>query len=116
MARGIVKRPGKPAEVVEVDVELEGLQALVGGYVELVPNVAPRGVAVWCNEEGKPRCMSPNVRLGHHLVVGTIVVTGEREDEDGETEPCELTDAQVNWWLTLLEMSAVDPADFAVPS
>lgn len=54
--RIVVKEPGKPAEVRMVENELEVLQKIVGGYVEMV--VAPElGMAdrvyAYVNEEGR---------------------------------------------------------------
>lgn len=49
--RVVLYRVGKPPAVEEIDNQLPALQALVGGYIEVVW-LRP-GLALVCNEEGK---------------------------------------------------------------
>jgi hypothetical protein len=65
----------------DVDASLEGLQALVGGYIERVP-MAPAvpGVNVWVNEDGLSLGLSVTARWVYAgrpagTLVGPVVIT-----------------------------------------
>ena len=65
MLRVILCKPDEVAEVVELEDDLESMQALVGGYIqEYMPFTGgdPRydDVAIICNEEGKMMRLPPN--------------------------------------------------------
>ena len=77
--RAIYKEPGKEAEVVHIDNDLETLQKLVGGYIEHLTFIT--GVGLIMNEEGKLTGMDPNFRYGYDMVVGPAIFVGE-EGED----------------------------------
>ena len=90
--RVIIKEVGKDFRVTEIENTLEGTQAVVGGYLEIVPSqLAYEKIAVICNEEGLFMGLKPNMRIGHNIVVGNILFTGV----DGE-EFCSLTDEQID--------------------
>lgn len=76
----IVKRPDeKSGHVTWMSNSLKALQTAVDGYIETV-RVAP-GTVVICNEEGRLRCMEPNVNFCGVDFYGTIVVAGEKGEE-----------------------------------
>ena len=51
--RVIFCEQGEPARAVEICNELEEMQSIVGGLIEIVPVID--GIAMVCNEEGKLR-------------------------------------------------------------
>lgn len=90
--RVIIKEVGKGFEIAEIENTLESIQAVVGGYLEIVPShLAYEKIAVICNEEGLLIGLEPNMRIGHNIVVGNILFVGV----DGE-EFSSLTDEQID--------------------
>ena len=89
----LVKNPGKPARVREIDEKLSTLQELVGGYIEALPTDYDvllshiPGICAFCNEEGKLNGMPANFTIGnifngcYDVVCGPVVFAG-RSDED----------------------------------
>ena len=72
--RAIIKEPGKAGHVIEVKNELEELQRIVGGYIEvhqLFPNLA-----VICNEDGRLQGLPYNCEICGIIFVGTILLAG----------------------------------------
>ena len=81
----IIKNPGQPAFIRQIDNELSALQDLVGGYIQTV--YLPHGVIMIVNEEGKLMGLKPKFRLEHDLIVGTAVfVSADREEFAGLSE------------------------------
>ena len=103
MAKALIVRTDTTHEVVEFEVgnSYNLIREAVGGWIECV-HIAPYGVDVWLNAEGKLINLPYNL-VGQRLwvsaygatdvIVGDIVVTGGA-DEDGET--LGLTDEQLN--------------------
>lgn len=84
--RVIVIRPGKAPTVEEIADSIEALQALVGGYVELVHVPTAAGyVDMYFNEDGKRDRLPPNRYVAplDDIVLGTIVVASARVTPDG---------------------------------
>ena len=69
--------------VVELEPTLEAMQALVGGYIEIVP-LRSDGLELCCNEEGKFKDLPPTVDIfgGQDTVVGDCALM--RHDDEGE--------------------------------
>ncbi len=87
--RVVVFEPGKPGEVRDIDNDLKAMQAIVGGYIEIVRlHWLPRdrALSAVCNEEGLLRGLPPN-RAG---LVGPFFVVREEPPEF-----VSLTDADV---------------------
>ena len=87
----VVVEPGKKPEIREIDSSLEGLQALVGGYIQVVyPYEDP--VAIVCNEEGKLEGQPLNRALRdedgdiYDIVAGTFAVVGLTDDSFGSLD------------------------------
>ena len=81
----IIKNPGQPAFIRQIDNELSALQDLVGGYIQTV--YLPHGVIMIVNEEGKLMNLKPNFRFGNDLIVGTAVfVSADGEEFAGLSE------------------------------
>ena len=74
--RAIVKEPRKAARIEDIPNTLEGLQALVGGYIETCTIF--RGSTFIVNEEGRLMGLDRNGLLDF---VGTVLVVGVDEDE-----------------------------------
>lgn len=81
----VVIEPGKKPEIKEIDSSLEGLQALVGGYIQAVyPYEDPVGIV--CNEEAKLEGLPLNRALRdengdiYDIIAGTFAVVGLNDD------------------------------------
>ena len=79
MIKVIVKEPGKPCEVKEIENTLLEHQKIVDGYIETIPFASDAVLIV--NEEGKLMGLEPNFRFGNDLIVGTAIIIGVDEDE-----------------------------------
>ena len=65
----IVKRPEDPVgELQEIDNDWSTYQALVGGYIEVVPLELGHDSIMICNEEGKLQNFPPNINLGYDYI------------------------------------------------
>ena len=81
----IIKNPGQPAFIRQIDNELSALQDLVGGYIQTIN--LPGKIIMIVNEESKLMNMKPNFRFGNDLIVGTAVfVSADGEDFAGLSE------------------------------
>ena len=87
--------------------ELDALQRLVGGWIEVVPTDA---LTVYCNEEGKIIPLPPNYRATNafgselqpgDILAGDVVVLGELDDEGDTTG---LTNEQAEAVLGIVEV------------
>jgi len=90
----------KPIELREADTELATLQAIVGGYIELVPDWHEhegRSCDVFCNERGRPEGLPVNARATDGwlkalegkgplryapVLYGDVVITPPTDEED----------------------------------
>ena len=80
-----VLRTDGSTEQLEGKPTLEQLQALVGGYIELVPIFD--GSHMYCNEEGKLLGLKPNIFAGALIdfpdtIVGDVVVMEKGDEEE----------------------------------
>ena len=78
----LVKEPGKPAEVREIENTLEACQKIVGGWIEVVR--ITEDVAIVVNEEGKINGMKPNFICCGDLICGPAFFCGVTLGDDGE--------------------------------
>lgn len=87
--RVLVKEPGKPSEVREIENTLEAFQEIVGGHIEALR--IRDDLCCYVNEDGKLLNMRPNFVLGRQyvskvdIIVGTAVFFRSEEGEDDET-------------------------------
>lgn len=88
--RVVVIEPDKPARITEIGQGLESMQAVVGGYIQVIPAYAiPGGKALSrelilvLNEEGKLEDLPYNFRIwdGADYIAGTCFVCKENGDE-----------------------------------
>lgn len=87
--------PDKAPELIEMKNELEAMQAIVGGYIEVMP--IEEGVAIVCNEEGKMYGAELNRPIYHggqivDIIAGTFFIAG---DDISIGEFVSLTDKQI---------------------
>ena len=87
----VVVEPGKKPEIKEIDSSFEGLQALVGGYIQAVyPYEDPVGIV--CNEEAKLEGLPLNRALRdadgeiYDIVAGTFAIVGLTDDSFGSLD------------------------------
>lgn len=79
-----IKDPDRAPRHAKIRNDLEVLQQIVGGYIEVLTLVdADRGcnVLLIVNEEGKINGLERNFRLYDDIIVGPAVFTGEDVDE-----------------------------------
>lgn len=83
-----------PARVEEIPDSLEAMQAIVGGYVELVR--LENGLELWVNEEGLLEELPPNryaSYLARHPIVGPAFVSRSTPDGDlANLKPSDVAD------------------------
>ena len=92
--RVLIVEPQKPPYAVEIDFNLDVLQALVGGSIQLV--TLDRNTSLYCNAEGKLLGLPGNRRLDNgDIVTGTFVIFYD----DGTGEKASLTDEQVEKYM-----------------
>lgn len=77
--KAIIKYPGEDPRQWNVPNTLEGLQAIVGGYIEVVRLF--EDMAVICDEEGRLKGLPYNCEVCGVDFVGTILFVGTNEDE-----------------------------------
>ncbi len=77
--KAIIKYPGEDPRQWNVPNTLEGLQAVVGGYIEVVRLF--EDMAVICDEEGRLKGLPYNCEVCGVDFVGTILFVGTNEDE-----------------------------------
>ena len=87
--------PDKAPELIEMPNELEAMQAIVGGYIEVFP--LADDVAIVCNEEGKMNGLPLNRPIYHEgemveIIAGTFFIAG---DDISIGEFVSLTDEQI---------------------
>lgn len=87
--------PDKAPELIEMPNELEAMQKIVGGYIEVYP--LADDVAIVCNEEGKMNGMELNRPIYHNgqmveIIAGTFFIAG---DDISIGEFVSLTDEQI---------------------
>lgn len=88
----LFKAPGEAAEVRDIRNELEELQDLVGGYIEVLPMGGDLRLIV--NEEGKLRGLEPNILAPTlDILVGPVIATAY--DGEGDFRP--LTDEEIKF-------------------
>ena len=94
--KAIIKEVGNQPKVEDIKNELETLQNLVGGYIEVVSMGG--GVGLIVNEEGKLNGLPTNFPIGRDVIVGTAVFVAY--GNDGEFT--DLSEAQVQMIMNFL--------------
>lgn len=77
--RVVIKKPGKPAEALNVPDTLDEWQKLVGGYIEVV-TLTPHLLMI-VNEEGKLLDLPDNFTWHGDPIKGNAVFVGVKDDE-----------------------------------
>jgi Domain of unknown function (DUF3846) len=87
--RVLVYEPGKEPEERTIPNNLEALQGIVGGDIEVVS--LSRSLKLICNEEGRLRGLPPNRVVPHFgAICGTFLVAGQRG-----ADLCSLVDLEI---------------------
>lgn len=105
MMKVLVVKPHEEPFVHEIDGSLQSMQALVGGYIEVIhPFDDPDAILV-CNEEGKLDGLAPNRPLKDSsgntadIICGDFFIAG-----DGGEDFISLSDEQVEKYTKLFEL------------
>lgn len=92
--RVLVKEPGKPSEVREIENTLEAFQTIVGGHIEALR--IRDDLCCYVNEDGKLLNMRPNFIIGRQYVSKVDIIVGPavffRSDDEGNEVNLTLTD------------------------
>ena len=111
--RVLVKEPGKPSEVREIENTLEAFQAIVGGHIEALR--IRDDLCCYVNEDGKLLNMRPNFVLGRQYVSKVDIIVGPAvffRSEEGEDDETSLTLTDIIYLDRLL--SYHDAANFVI--
>lgn len=78
----IVVRPGEDPVVEHIPPTLKGMQAVVGGYVELCRvMILDTAFLLWCNEDARALQLQPNRAVpaanGSHRIVGAFFLSAD---------------------------------------
>lgn len=92
----VIKEPNQPPRVEVIKNDLETLQGLVGGYIELV-RIHPE-IDMIINEEGKLIGLESNFETAHDVIVGTAVFVSHEGEEFSS-----LSDKWVDFTLYVFE-------------
>lgn len=87
----IVKQPGHPPFRVSCQNELETMQSLVEGYIEVLPLATD--LVILCNEEGRLCGMAHNCNICGVDFVGPIVFVGV-DGEEFDSVPLTISQAK----------------------
>lgn len=79
----VIVEPGKAAYVAEIKSDLDGMQKVVGGFIEPIYYLDEPNVVMIGNEEAKLTGLEGNRRFGKAIVAGTFFICGQTEGEDG---------------------------------
>jgi hypothetical protein len=88
-----IKRPGKDWEHKDIISSFTNLQAIIGGYIESVPNTYTNAV-MYADEEGLLKNLNSNFLVYENPydddpiahIVGTVIMFGPRDEEGNETD------------------------------
>lgn len=107
--RAVIAEPGKEARIEEIENELQALQEIVGGYIEVVhPFRAP--VCLIVNEEGKLMGLAPNRAMTDEAgrtvdtLRGTVIVAGVAV---GGEDFRSLDEEEARWYKLLMDAKMV---------
>jgi hypothetical protein len=77
----LIIEPEKTPRIVDIENDLKTLQAIVGGYIEIVYPFDDT-VALVCHEEGKLISLPLNRSLeDYDIIAGTFIIVGLSEDD-----------------------------------
>lgn len=102
MIKVLVKQPNKPAVLKEIEGDLKSMQAVVGGYIEIVTISHDLRILLICNEEGKLEGLKPNFPFRRDSFVGTVFFA--RGNDEGEIVELEDGDLEIIQRLTGIEV------------
>lgn len=88
--------PNKDPEIITINNNLQVLQGLVDGYLEMI-KLSPT-VSILVNEDGRLRSLAPNIRLHHTMLLGTILIVGTKG-----TEMISLSSSQIKQYIEQLK-------------
>jgi hypothetical protein len=98
MIKVLVKEPNKIAVLKEIEDDLKSMQAIVGGYIEVVTINRDPKILLICNEEGKLKGLKANFSIRGDHVVGTVFFA--RGDDEGDILGLEDGDLEIIQELT----------------
>lgn len=106
LLRGVLKHPGCDPRPIEVQGDLETLQACVGGYIERVTCPADQSIDLWINGDGRLVFLPMNLAWptpgGDVLLVGSVLALGRVRDDSASLTPVQVDD--VGRWMRASKM------------
>lgn len=100
----LIKEPGHGFYEATVPNTLGMFQALVDGYIETVP--IGRGVLAIVDDEGTLKGKPVNGELGDYILVGVVVVVGQKGEEFADVP---------GWYVELVKEEGLMEKDDSVP-
>lgn len=77
--RILVVEPNKEPYQLRIEHKLKNLQALVGGYIDIIQ--IEHNVDLICNDEGKLERLPLNRLISYDIISGTFLITGQHNGE-----------------------------------
>lgn len=96
MAQIISKRPGESPKVIDVELTIDNLAELVGGYIQ---TTSFDGAFMLYDEDGRMKQLPPNFVFAGREIVGPCVIVGTNRDGDDFGE---LNQRQQSFWMKQL--------------
>lgn len=106
--RVAIRLPGEPWEIKNIENTLTNLQEIIGGYIQVVPNLYTNAV-MYCHEEGKLLGLPLNFAIYENdcdddcidEIVGPVIMFGPTDEDGRETD---LTDELFEKTIKCMEM------------
>ena len=104
MIKVLVKEPNKSAVLREIEDDLKSMQAIVGGYIEIVTISHDPGILMICNETGKLDGLEINFPMMSDVIVGTVFFV--RDNDEGDTVGLEDGDVEIVQRITWIDVES----------
>lgn len=73
---------GKNPTLMEIENDLNSLQSIVEGHIEMVRLPYKEEIILICNEEGKLLELAPQLELGNDVICGNFLLVRDKMDGD----------------------------------
>ena len=93
--KGLIKRPGEPAEMALIENELKAFQKIVGGYIETV--TISSNMVLICNEEGRLIGLPFNENFNGIDFYGTLIIVSQDGEDFDDLYLLRGSPSEENW-------------------